>query len=160
MRVFLTLSALVLGSLSFIHAAHAEDKSPTQIVLETVFNEAEKAVIEDYYGKHKDAKDAQEHEHGKSKGKDKKNGAAKSMPPGLAKRDELPPGLQKHLEKNGTLPPGLEGRDLPDDLKEKLPKTREGTKRIIVDNDVVLIEEGTRKVLDIIKDVLAPPSDK
>ena len=33
-------------------------------------------------------------------------GPSKGLPPGLAKRGgNLPPGLQKHLDKNGTLPP-------------------------------------------------------
>src|SRR5579859_440969 len=32
-----------------------------------------------------------------------------NLPPGLAKRGgNLPPGLQKHLEHDGTLPPGLQ----------------------------------------------------
>ena len=30
------------------------------------------------------------------------------LPPGLAKRGQLPPGLQKHLWKHGSLPPGLQ----------------------------------------------------
>src|SRR5215470_14934501 len=32
---------------------------------------------------------------------------ASHLPPGLAKRDRLPPGLEKQLVRNGTLPPGL-----------------------------------------------------
>src|SRR5579864_3107297 len=28
------------------------------------------------------------------------------LPPGLAKRDQLPPGLEKQLRERGTLPPG------------------------------------------------------
>ena len=36
---------------------------------------------------------------------------SKGLPPGLAKRGgNLPPGLQKHLQKNGQLPPGLQKR--------------------------------------------------
>jgi hypothetical protein len=35
------------------------------------------------------------------------------LPPGLAKREELPPGLEMQVEKNGSLPPGLAKR-LPD----------------------------------------------
>src|SRR5919107_2406176 len=31
-----------------------------------------------------------------------------SLPPGLAKRESLPPGLQKQLQKNGKLPPGMQ----------------------------------------------------
>src|SRR5260370_16886864 len=30
------------------------------------------------------------------------------LPPGLAKRDQLPPGLQRQLVVRGTLPPGLQ----------------------------------------------------
>ncbi len=33
---------------------------------------------------------------------------AYGLPPGLAKKDRLPPGLQKHLWKRGALPPGLQ----------------------------------------------------
>lgn len=78
------------------------------------------------------------------------------LPPGLAKRDELPPGLQKHLEKNGTLPPGLQKRvqPLPSSLEIKLPKPREGTKRVVVGGNVVLVEERTSKILDIVRDVI------
>ncbi len=32
----------------------------------------------------------------------------RGLPPGLAKRDQLPPGLEKHLLKHGSLPPGLQ----------------------------------------------------
>lgn len=88
-------------------------------------------------------------EHGK-KGK----GRGKGLPPGLAKRDRLPPGLQKQLEKNGRLPPGLRANPLPYEAVVNLPPPAAGTERAIVDNDVVLIERGTGLVLDILKDVL------
>lgn len=85
---------------------------------------------------------------------DKKN--LQGLPPGLAKREELPPGLQKHLERNGTLPPGLQKRlqPLPQSLEAKLPKTPEGVKRGVVAGSVVVIEERTSRILDIIKDVM------
>jgi len=78
------------------------------------------------------------------------------LPPGLAKRDQLPPGLQKHLEKNGTLPPGLQKRiqPLPLALDKRLPKPREGTKRVVVGGNVILVEERTSKILDIVRDVI------
>ena len=34
--------------------------------------------------------------------------SGRGLPPGLAKRDRLPPGLEKHLLKHGSLPPGLQ----------------------------------------------------
>ena len=93
----------------------------------------------------------------KDKGKDKPDkdkGKAQEMPPGLAQMDQLPPGLQRHLEKYGTLPPGLEKRRLPGDLESLLPRARPGTERVIVDGDVFLIQKATGLVLDILLDVI------
>src|SRR5580704_17384993 len=37
----------------------------------------------------------------------------KHLPPGLAKKDQLPPGLEKQLVRRGSLPPGLQKRIQP-----------------------------------------------
>ena len=78
----------------------------------------------------------------------------KTVPPGLAKKQELPPGLQKHVVKHGELPPGLEGRGLPQDLEGVLSHLPAGFVRLRVGGDVVLLNEKTRVVLDVIWDVL------
>ena len=78
----------------------------------------------------------------------------KTMPPGLAKKQKLPPGLQKHIAKHGKLPPGLEGRRLPRDLERTLSHLPAGYVRFRVGGDVVLLNEKTRVVLDVIWDVL------
>lgn len=78
----------------------------------------------------------------------------KSMPPGLAKKQELPPGLQKHIQKHGELPPGLEGRRLPLDLGRTLSPLPPGFVRLRVGGDIVLLDEKTRVVFDVIWDVL------
>jgi len=83
----------------------------------------------------------------------KKTGKSKKVPPGLAKRDKLPPGLQKHIEKNGKLPPGLEGRRLAPGLERTLSRLPAGFVRLRVGGDVVLLNEKTRVVLDVIWDV-------
>ena len=89
------------------------------------------------------------------KGKNgKKAKGAKGAPPGLAKRDSLPPGLERQLERNGRLPPGLEKKQFPADLKARLPARLPGTERVIIGNDAVLIEIATNIVLDIIRDVI------
>lgn len=46
-----------------------------------------------------------------------------SLPPGLAKKQSLPPGLQKQLRERGHLPPGLEKHlvPLPVQLERGLP---------------------------------------
>jgi hypothetical protein len=74
------------------------------------------------------------------------------LPPGLAKRDELPPGLQRHLERNGTLPPGLQKKvqPLPESLEAELPATPEGIVRRVLGDKVVLVEQKTQKILDIV----------
>lgn len=120
----------------------------TQNVIERVFSEAERAIIEEYFGLH-----VQEKEGGdKSKGESGKK--HEGLPPGLAKKDHLPPGLQKQLEKNGRLPPGLAKRDLPDDLLNRLPRPPHGTKRLIAGSDVVLVDATTELVLDVIHDAI------
>jgi len=75
------------------------------------------------------------------------------MPPGVAKRGgDLPPGLAK---RSGKLPPGLAKR-LPSDLRRDLPPPPRSPKyrRVVVDNDIVLIDAATNKVLDILEDVI------
>lgn len=93
----------------------------------------------------------------RKKKKKKKKSKGGDPPPGLAKRDSLPPGLAKHLEKHGTLPPGLELRGLPDSLEAQLPDPGPGRKRVVVDDDVLLIETRTGRVLDILRDVIGGP---
>jgi hypothetical protein len=91
---------------------------------------------------------------------DKRN--LEGLPPGLAKREELPPGLERHLERNGTLPPGLQKRiqPLPRTLEIKLPKLPEGIRRVIVVGAVILLDVRTSKIIDIIKDVVGGGGEK
>lgn len=111
---------------------------PAVVVIGVVFDELEKALIREFGLE-------QEKEYSKK-------GKGKGAPPGLAKRDVLPPGLAKR----DVLPPGLQGRGLPQALEGRLPAAHPGTARIQVGRDVVLIEKATRRVLDVIKDVLVP----
>jgi len=67
----------------------------------------------------------------------------------------LPPGIAKNVARGKPLPPGIAKRGLPRDLESRLPPLREGLERIIVGDDVTIIEEGTRIVVDVLKDVLA-----
>lgn len=70
------------------------------------------------------------------------------------KTKRLPPGIAKNLERGKPLPPGIAKRGLPTDLEGRLPKLRDGLERIIVGDDVTIVEEGTRIVVDILRDVL------
>ena len=72
-----------------------------------------------------------------------------SLPPGLAKREQLPPGLQKQLERNGTLPPGLEKRvqPMPDVCENQLGPLPQGAWRGVYSRRVLLIDQDSR-ILD------------
>ena len=109
------------------------------------FSDKEKELIGDFF----DILRGDQESKGSKGSKGSKN--KKGLPPGLAKKKELPPGLAKQLEKNGTLPPGLSKRDLPRDLRSKLPSRKSIFERIIVGDDVLLIEKGTEIILDILR---------
>lgn len=98
------------------------------------FVEHDKVVIRDYF-------------RGASSG-------ASGLPPGLAKRQQLPPGLQKQIREKGSLPPGLQKRVLPGELEGRLTRLPPGYERVIVGADVLLVEIATRVIVDILADVL------
>lgn len=78
-----------------------------------------------------------------------------NLPPGLAKRHgNLPPGLEKHLERNGTLPPGLQKRlePLPSELEVRLPRLPDIYSRRRIGPDVIILNEKTGAIMDIIRD--------
>jgi hypothetical protein len=127
---------------------------------QVLFDAAEKAIIEKFFGRSATAVDTISDSGADRGGKGNKNkgnkskGKKKGLPPGLAKKTLLPPGLQRQLERNGRLPPGLAKRDLPADLQSQLPPAKDGTERVIAGADVVLIHEATGVVLDILRDVV------
>lgn len=140
----LLLSAFLLAFAGFALSSQPASAISSSELAKPFFTDKEKELIFDYFDLQRQGSE----EKSKKKGKGKKQ---KGMPPGLAKKKELPPGLQKQLEKNGKLPPGLEKRELPNDLLRKLPTRLEDFKRVIVDNDVLLIEKGTEIILDILR---------
>lgn len=77
----------------------------------------------------------------------------RGVPPGLAKKSKLPPGLHKHIVRHGYLPPGLEGRRLERGLESRLAPLPEGYLRIRVGSNVLLMDARTRLVLDLITDI-------
>lgn len=112
-----------------------------------VIGEIERRILQDYYQRHLDD---WEHENGGKQHKNKKKGNDKGLPPGLAKRGELPPGLAKQLVRNGHLPPGLEKRDLPSDLLSQLPRLDPHYRYVVADDKVMLVRRATNVILDIL----------
>ena len=73
----------------------------------------------------------------------------RDLPPGLAKRGgNLPPGLERQLQRNGTLPPGLQKRVrlLPDQCSQRLPRLPGGWVRVSLGARIMLLDPGDRIV--------------
>ncbi len=75
------------------------------------------------------------------------------LPPGLAKKDRLPPGLEKQLRRRGTLPPGLRGyvQPCPLELARRLPPPPPDCENVVIGGRIVLMNRRTFMVLDIFK---------
>jgi len=73
---------------------------------------------------------------------------AGSLPPGLAKRDELPPGLRKQLHEKGELPPGLQKHlvPVPPDLEARLPRIPSDDRRYFAGNDLIIVNIRTNHI--------------
>lgn len=73
------------------------------------------------------------------------------LPPGLAKKDQLPPGLEKQLVRRGSLPPGLQKRvhPCPAELERRLPPPPPDCVNVVIGGHVVLLNHRTNVVVDI-----------
>jgi hypothetical protein len=78
-----------------------------------------------------------------------------SLPPGLAKREELPPGLRKQLHENGELPPGLQKRlvPVPTVLVHRLPPVPSYYHRYFAGDDLFVVDTRTNRLVAIIPNV-------
>jgi len=78
------------------------------------------------------------------------------LPPGLAKREQLPLGLQKHLERDGTLPPGLQKKvqPLPPELERRMRVLPTGYRRVVIAGNVIMMNEKTSRIYDIVRNVI------
>lgn len=83
-----------------------------------------------------------------------------NLPPGLANRGgQLPPGLERQLERNGTLPPGLQKRIeiFPPELDRQLPSLPAGYVRGLIGGSAVVVERRTGVIVDLIQNLVIQP---
>ena len=75
----------------------------------------------------------------------------RDLPPGLAKRDQLPPGLERQLVVRGELPPGLRKRiePCPPELLRELPPPPRDCEHVVIGGHIVLLNRRTNIVVDI-----------
>lgn len=74
-----------------------------------------------------------------------------NLPPGLAKKDRLPPGLEKQLVVRGHLPPGLQKKiqPAPVALVRELPPPPPDCKDVVIGGHIVLLDTKTYVVMDV-----------
>lgn len=127
--ICITFFALLMGCATYPDYGDVEIRGE-DVWFKVAFSDKDRRLIHDYYKlKHK------------------------RLPPGLAKKDKLPPGLEKQLIRKGKLPPGLQHRLLPLELTQKLSPLPRGYIRLKVGRDVILLDEFTRIMVDIIYNV-------
>lgn len=169
MRFAFVIAMMLIATPAFAQSPPpqtAPQGGPLGDLADIVFKEAEKRAIEEYYkrvpGARPDGEEAEKDDDedserkdktkkGKDKDKAKGKGRGSGLPPGLAKRDQLPPGLAK---RGNRLPPGLQKSDLPPELEKRLDTPPENTERVVVDEDVLLVEKGTGVILDVLEGVI------
>ena len=73
------------------------------------------------------------------------------LPPGLAKRDYLPPGLERQLIVSGTLSTGLRGRmrPCPRELEVMLPPPPPNFVHVVIGGNLVLYNRANFQVADV-----------
>jgi hypothetical protein len=79
-----------------------------------------------------------------------------SLPPGLAKRESLPPGLRRQLVERGALPPGLRRYlvDVPGPWQTRLPAIPSHYHRYFAGDDLIVVDTRTNRIVAIVRDVL------
>lgn len=112
------------------------------------------------HDKHDRDEDRDDHDHGHGRGHYRDHDRElhqwyrahyNNLPPGLAKRDVLPPGLQRQLIVNGTLPPGLRRQmhPCPVEVETYLPPPPVGYVHTVIGGNIVLVNRKTFVVVDV-----------
>lgn len=82
--------------------------------------------------------------------------SSQGLPPGLAKRQSLPPGLRRQLRKRGQLPPGLQKRltPVPSPLVSRLPPAPPYYTRYFAGRDLLVVDTRTQRIVMLIPNIL------
>jgi hypothetical protein len=127
-------------------------------VADVVIDEAARHILRNYYGRNADAwvvAHPDDEDDGGGNGNSKKNkknkNKHKDIPPGIAKKGTLPPGIYKQLVRNGQIPADVDYHPLPPDLIVQLRPLAPAYRYVIVDDRVLLIQAATRAILDVLQ---------
>jgi len=136
-------------------AAQPAGPSVGEIIIDT----AARRILHDYYERNAQAwvvanpdyGDDNDQGGGNGNKKKKNKHKHKDIPPGIAKKGSLPPGIYKQLVRNGQIPAGVEYRPLPPDLIVQLPPVPAQYRYVIADDRVMLIQAATNVIMDILQ---------
>lgn len=108
------------------------------------------------HGKHHDRDDDDEghdfyRQHDRYAMREWYEGHYQHLPPGLAKRDRLPPGLERQLVVRGTLPPGLRKKfyPCPPEFVRELPPPPPNCEHVFIGGHVVLLNRVNFQIVDV-----------
>jgi hypothetical protein len=78
-----------------------------------------------------------------------------ALPPGLARRQSLPPGLEKQLRERGELPPGLQKRltPVPSRLAARLPGLPPYYSRYFAGSDLLVVDTRFNRIVSVIPNI-------
>lgn len=120
--------ALLAGLVGCAHPPrHGGGRPASPPAVQVIFTDQDRLLIQDYY--------------------------ARSLPPGLAKQGKIPPGHAKKLMRGAGVPSGQGWRDLPGDLERRLTPLPAGYIRVVIGNDVAIMEVAAQRVVDLLEDV-------
>jgi hypothetical protein len=74
----------------------------------------------------------------------------KGLPPGLAKKGKIPPGIAKQIACGQRIPDGVVWEPFPSDLARRLPPVRPGFDQGFIEGRAVIWNKGTRVVMDVL----------
>jgi hypothetical protein len=74
------------------------------------------------------------------------------LPPGLAKKDKLPPGFEGHFRRKAVLPGALVKQlyPMPGDLDKRLPGLPTDYRRGLISGYVVIVDNRTQSIFDLV----------
>jgi hypothetical protein len=135
-------------------ASQAAGPSVGAVVIDTVA----RRILHDYYQRnaaawvvvHPDDQD-KDGNAGNNKKQKKNKQKHKDIPPGIAKKGTLPPGIYKQLVRNGQIPPEVHYHALPPDLIVQLPPIASAYRYVIADDRVMLIQAATNVIMDVLQ---------
>lgn len=73
---------------------------------------------------------------------------------GMGKKNGLPPGIAKNLQRGKPLPPGIAKQYLPQDLLLQLPRPGNGLEYLVVAGKLLLVDVATQVIREVLLDAV------